>query len=193
MDWEPPLNIGTCTFLLLLVELDSLWLNTTRMFGFNSTKMEIAMITFVSMLMILWLLEKILKRLWIWSRLFMQWNPLMGLPIITLETITRKTEKVDGTSDARNIWWKQSRELNVCLEFWRNTHIQWKPETNPSLMNLKYRRQRPLKYQMLMGILVWVVTIGRIDLAHSTSLLSQFIAFVLGKDIKVEPSMCLDI
>jgi hypothetical protein len=30
------------------------------------------------------------------------------------------------------------------------------------------------KYQMLMGILVWVVTIGRIDVAHSTSSLSRF-------------------
>ncbi len=32
------------------------------------------------------------------------------------------------------------------------------------------------KYQMLMGILVWVVTIGRIDVAHSTSSLSRFTA-----------------
>jgi hypothetical protein len=32
------------------------------------------------------------------------------------------------------------------------------------------------KYQMLMGILVWVVTIGRINVAHSTSSLSRFTA-----------------
>jgi hypothetical protein len=32
------------------------------------------------------------------------------------------------------------------------------------------------KFQMLMGILVWVVTIGRIDVAHSTSSLSRFTA-----------------
>ena len=32
------------------------------------------------------------------------------------------------------------------------------------------------KYQMLMGILVWVVTIGRIDVTHSTSSLSRFAA-----------------
>jgi hypothetical protein len=32
------------------------------------------------------------------------------------------------------------------------------------------------KHQMLMGILVWVVTIGRIDVAHSTSSLSRFTA-----------------
>jgi hypothetical protein len=32
------------------------------------------------------------------------------------------------------------------------------------------------KYQMLIGILVWVVTIGRIDVAHATSSLSRFTA-----------------
>jgi hypothetical protein len=31
-------------------------------------------------------------------------------------------------------------------------------------------------HQMLMGMLVWVVTIGRIDAAHSTSSLSRFTA-----------------
>jgi hypothetical protein len=30
------------------------------------------------------------------------------------------------------------------------------------------------KYQLLIGILVWVVTIGRIDTAHATSSLSRF-------------------
>jgi hypothetical protein len=32
------------------------------------------------------------------------------------------------------------------------------------------------KYQMLIGMLVWVVTIGRIDVAHATSSLSRFTA-----------------
>ncbi len=32
------------------------------------------------------------------------------------------------------------------------------------------------KHQMLMGMLVWVVTIGRVDVAHSTSSLSRFTA-----------------
>jgi hypothetical protein len=32
------------------------------------------------------------------------------------------------------------------------------------------------KYQMLIGMLVWVVTVGRIDMAHATSSLSRFTA-----------------
>ncbi len=32
------------------------------------------------------------------------------------------------------------------------------------------------KYQMLIGMLVWVITIGRIDVAHVTSSLSRFTA-----------------
>lgn len=67
------------------------------------------------MSMILWWLEMIQKQLWKWYRPYMAQQNSLGLLIIILEMITRRTkQQLDhSVSDARNVWWKQSEKWNA--------------------------------------------------------------------------------